>query len=58
MAYLPAHTVEKTKMFWVFSLFTYEEITLFAKGKLFCGYENSGVYFINLENTNGFNFSV
>jgi hypothetical protein len=35
MAYLPAHTVDKTKIVWAFSLFTDEEITLFAKGKLF-----------------------
>jgi len=30
----------------------------FCKGKLFYGHEKFGSYFINVENTNGFNFSV
>ena len=35
-----------------------KEIILFAKGKLFYGQEKFGSYFINLESTNVFNFSV
>jgi len=45
-------------MVWAFFLFTDEEIILFAKGKLFYGHEKFGSHFINVENTNGFNFSV
>lgn len=58
MPHLPAHTIDKTKMVWAFSLFTAGEIILFAKGKLFYGHEKFGSRFINIENTNGFYFAV
>ena len=45
-------------MVWAYSLFTDEDILLFAKGKLFYGHEKFGSRFINAENTNGFYFAV
>ena len=58
MPHLNTHTIDKSKMVWAYSLFTDEEITFFAKGKLFYGHEKFGSHFINIENTNGFYFAV
>ena len=51
-------SIDKSKMVWVHSLFTPEDIKLFANGKLFYGHEKFGSRFINIDNTDGFYFAV
>ena len=58
MAYEDEHFIDTTKLVWNYSVFTEEDVKLFAKGKLFNAYEKFGSRYIKVLNTDGYYFAV
>ena len=58
MAYEKSNFIDSTKMVWNYSLFTEEDVKLFADGKHFFAYKKFGSHKINVLNTEGFYFAI